>query len=229
MDHGQGRDKGHEPGKSNKGPEKGQDKGREKKGKGKGKAKKGKGQGQGQGEGESFQGKGEGKGQGQGKGEGQGQGEWQQAKRKSRGSSEGQGLSPSPWTGGGEEAQGDKKGQEAKGEGKAPLTPEQVKQRSKQRREKWTVTERANTVKDPQGYRVPYYHRRQRVPPGKLRSITDKLVRKWKMKRVEEGALYLKYKHCFMTSQIWDEHKFQEDVQLMREEISRVFFFTRPP
>ena len=125
-----------------------------KKGKGKGKAKKGKGQGQEKGEGESFQGQ-------------------EQAKGKSRGSSEGKGLSPSPWTGGGEEAKGDKKGQKAKGEGKAPKTAEQVKQHSKQRREKWTMTERANTVVDPQGYRVPYYHRRQRVPPGKLRSRTE--------------------------------------------------------
>ena len=95
------------------------------------------------------------------------------AKGKSRGSSEGKGLSPSPWTGGGEEAKGDKKGQKAKGEGKAPKTAEQVKQHSKQRREKWTMTERANTVVDPQGYRVPYYHRRQCVPPGKLRSRTE--------------------------------------------------------
>ena len=147
MGHGQGRDKGHEQGKSNNGPEKGQDKGQ-------GKAKKHKGRGQEKGEGESFQGQ-------------------EQAKGKSRGSSEGKGLSPSPWTGGGEEAKGDKKGQKAKGEGKAPKTAEQVKQHSKQRREKWTMTERANTVVDPQGYRVPYYHRRQRVPPGKLRSRTE--------------------------------------------------------
>ena len=104
MGHGQGMDKGHEQGKSNNGPEKGQDKGQ-------GKAKKHKGQGQEKGEGESFQGQ-------------------EQAKGKSRGSSEGKGLSPSPWTGGGEEAKGDKKGQKAKGEGKPPKTAEQVKQHS---------------------------------------------------------------------------------------------------
>ena len=188
MGHGQGRDKGHEQGKSNIG--------------GKGKAKKGKGQGQEKGEGESFQGQ-------------------EQAKGKSRGSSEGKGLSPSPWTGGGEEAKGDKKGQKAKGEGKAPKTAEQVKQHSKQRREKWTMTERANTVKDPQGYRVPYYHRRRREPPGHLRKITDRFVPEWKKKRVEEGALFSKYKGNFMNSRQWEEAKFQQHLNLMREELIR--------
>ena len=136
---------------------------------------------------EQFQDKGHEQGKGKDK-KGKDKGH-EQAKGKSRGSSEGKGLSPSPWTGGGEEAKGDKKGQKPKGEGKAPKTAEQVKQHSKQRREKWTMTERANTVMDLQGYRVPYYHRRQRVPPGKLRSITDRFVPEWKKKRVEEGAL----------------------------------------
>ena len=142
-----------------------------------------------------------------------------------RGSSEGKGLSPSPWTGGGEEAKGDKKGQKAKGEGKAPKTAEQVKQHSKQRREKWTQTEHANTKKDPQGYRVPYYHRRKRVPPGQLRSITDKFIPEWKNKRVAEGALYNKYKWHFMNSNSrqWEGSKFQQQVEQMRAEIIRVF------
>lgn len=175
----------------------------------------------GQDKGQEKKGKGKGKAK---KGKGQ-----EQAKGKSRGSSKGKGLSPSPWTGGGEEAKGDKKDQKAKGEGKAPKTAEQVKQHTKQRREKWTTTERANTNKDLQGYRVPYYHRRQRVPPGKLRSITDKLVPLWKKKRVKEGALYSKYKWNFMTGpRDGQEAKFQQQVKQMRAEITRVFSHILP-
>ena len=199
MGHGQGRDKGHEQGKG-KGKEKGE---------GKGKGKKGKGQGQEKGEGESFQ-------------------DQEQAKRKSRDSSKGKGLSPSPGTGGGEEAKGDKKGQKAKGEGKAPRTAEESKQRSKQRKEKWAIADRANTYEDQQGYRKPYYHRRKRYPPGQLRSISDGLVPAWKKKRLREGELYSKHKHNFINVREWDERKFQKHVEKMRAEVNRVFF-TRPP
>ena len=158
---------------------------------------------EGMGEGESFQGQ-------------------EQAKGKSRGSSEGKGLSPSPWTGGGEEAKGDKKGQKVKGEGKAPKTAEQVKQHTKQRRKKWTTTERANTFEDPQGYRVPYYHRRKRVPPGQMRSITDRLVPRWKEKRQKGGGTFSNQNTCLWRRA--KEPNFQKQVSKMRLEVQKAFF-----
>lgn len=201
MGHGQGRDKGHEQGKGKE------------KGEGKGKSKEGQGQGQEKGEGESFQGQEQAENKPKSK-----------AMPKRRYSSEGKGLSPSPGAGGGEEAKGDEKGQKAKGEGKAPKTPEEVKRHSKQRREKRTMTDRANAAFDKQGYRVPYYHRRKRVPPGTLRKITDKLVPTWKKKRRGEGELFSQSKSThFITSREGYESYFQQQVKKMRKEIKAVF------
>ena len=86
------------------------------------------------------------------------------------------------------------------------------------------MTDRANAVLDQQGYRVPYYHRRERVPPGKLRKITDKLVPIWKKKRRDEGELFSQSKSAhFLTSREGYESYFQQQVKHMRTEIKAVF------
>ena len=64
------------------------------------------------------------------------------------------------------------------------------------------------------------------MPPGKLRSITDRFVPEWKKKRAAEGALYSKYKWYFMNSREWEEAKFQQQVKQMRAEVATAFFHT---
>ena len=146
----------------------------------------------------------------------------EQAKDKSRGLSKGKDLCPSPGTG-----QGKAKGAKAKGEGKAPKTPEDVKQISKQRRENMSMSDRSNMHWDPSGYRVPYYHRRQRVRPGQLRGITDNFIPKWK-KRQQEGSQYLQSKKCFLDTRVWKEKEFPLHVDLMRLKVGEAFTHILP-
>ena len=126
-------------------------------------------------------------------------------------------------------------GKSQKGEGKTrrpriALTADNVKQRSKHRREKMSMSDRSNTLRDPHGHRMPYYHRRGRVRPGALRSITDNFVPKWKVKRMTEGAQYSQAKgdgNFTFDSREWNERKFSA---CGRNEIgSEGGFFTHPP
>ena len=104
------------------------------------------------------------KGIGKGKGKSSGQG-----------ALKGKGTSPSP-----EEGQGQDKGKGKKGKGKSPMTPEEAKEARKKRQKRIQLTDRSNTLKDGD-FRMPWYHRRGRVQPGKLRKITERLVGTWKI------------------------------------------------
>ena len=81
---------------------------------------------------------------------------------------------------------------------------------------------------DQEGYRVPYYHQRGHVAPGKVHSITDGFVPQWKGKRAAEGALFSNAKWQFMTinDRDWNPEKFQQQVKKTRAEIRKVFFHT---
>ena len=79
------------------------------------------------------------------------------------------------------------------------------------------MTDRSNTVEDG-CFRVPWYHRRQRVPPGKCRKITENLVSGWKTKRIKYGQQYQQIKTTFVQ---WRgdgyERVFQAELQNARK------------
>eukprot|EP00975_Prorocentrum_lima_P066070 12907090-Prorocentrum_lima.AAC.1 len=56
------------------------------------------------------------------------------------------------------------------------------------RKRESALTDRTNTSTGP--FRQPHYHRRGRVPPGKLRKVTDHLRQVWEIKRDFDGKDY---------------------------------------
>ena len=73
--------------------------------------------------------------------------------------------------------------------------------------------------------RVPRYHRRGRIPPGKLRTITEQLVGTWQANILEYGIRYIsEIKPTLMSAR--DEHtetEFQTEMQKLRRHVRDMF------
>ena len=178
----------------------------------------GRGKGETKGEGKGKVGKAQGKGLSPSPGKGQSKGQTKDKSKGKGGKAQGKGLSPSHEKG---QDQSDSTGNG----GKERKTPEQVKLDGRKRREQATVTDRSNTYWKG-AYRVPYFHRRQRVPPGKMRKITTNLITQWKEKRTREGKQYLdKYWDGLQWSN-YDPKSvaaFQRELPKMRKHMEDVF------
>ncbi len=142
-------------------------------------------------------------------GKAQGKGSSQDQEESKGGKAQGKGSSPSP-----------QKGQYQE-EDKGRKTAEQVKQEGQKRRVNQTMAERTNTTWVGR-YRVPYFHRRNRYPPGKLRKEIKIWIPSWKQKRKTEGRAHQAEKDGFLWSRT--DVKFQEEVEKMRKHITEDVF-----
>ena len=179
-------------------------------------------------EGGKAQGKGKdkgpmGKGEAQGKGKDKAKGEASAGQKghdagRGQGSVKSKGVSPSS-----DEGEGQGKG---KGKGKAK-TPEEARDARKKRQKRISMTDRVNAPSDGQ-FRMPWYHRRGRVQPGKLRKVTEGLVSVWKKKRDEDGEWYKQAKSEDVLFASWKEergpHSFKKELEKLRRHMKDAVF-----
>ena len=85
------------------------------------------------------------------------------------------------------------------------------------------MASRSNMCRDGD-FRMPRYHRRARVPLGKLRTITEHLVGRQKAKRRGDDQRYFHVvKPTLSQRDAYYEDEFQREIQKMRRHIKDLF------
>ena len=184
-------------------------------------------QGQGKGKGKHEElGKDKGKGQGLCSGAGKGK-EKGNLLRRGKGSSsssgeEGQGKGPSSSPG--EVGQGKGKGKWGK-PWRRLLSEDEKKAKRKRQAERIKLSNRANVLTKGE-FRVPWFHRRGHLQPGKIRKATQNFVLKWKKHMEEDAAWWNTAKHDYLWSRDSkeEERAFQVELAKMRKHMREEVF-----